>query len=120
MSYKTLLVHVDHSRHAPQRIRIAAEIALRENAHLTGIAMTGVSRYLLDSMRVPNEGAVLKTHIGFLKHQAEKALDGRGRVLLRPSGTEPLLRVMVEGEPRDAIEAAAASIADAVRTAASG
>lgn len=29
---------------------------------------------------------------------AEKALDGKGRVLLRSSGTEPLLRVMVEGE----------------------
>ncbi|QEP44899.1 phosphoglucosamine mutase [Ectothiorhodospiraceae bacterium BW-2] len=29
---------------------------------------------------------------------AEEALAGRGRVLLRPSGTEPLLRVMVEGE----------------------
>jgi hypothetical protein len=28
---------------------------------------------------------------------AEAALDGKGRVLLRPSGTEPLLRVMVEG-----------------------
>jgi phosphoglucosamine mutase len=54
------------------------------------------------------------------QEQAEKALDGRGRVLLRPSGTEPLLRVMVEGEPRDAIEAAAASIADAVKRAAAG
>lgn len=29
---------------------------------------------------------------------AEGQLDGRGRVLLRPSGTEPLIRVMVEGE----------------------
>jgi len=29
---------------------------------------------------------------------AEKQLDGRGRVLLRPSGTEPVIRVMVEGE----------------------
>jgi len=29
---------------------------------------------------------------------AEARLDGRGRVLLRPSGTEPVLRVMVEGE----------------------
>ena len=28
----------------------------------------------------------------------EKQLDGRGRVLLRPSGTEPVVRVMVEGE----------------------
>lgn len=75
MSYKTILVHVDDSTHAPQRIRIAADIALRENAHLTGLALTGVSRYLLDTMRVPDDGAVLKTHVGFLRKQAEKALD---------------------------------------------
>ncbi len=49
---------------------------------------------------------------------AEHSLNGRGRVLLRPSGTEPVLRVMVEGEPREAIESAARSIADAVRRAA--
>jgi phosphoglucosamine mutase len=46
---------------------------------------------------------------------AEKALNGKGRVLLRPSGTEPVLRVMVEGEPRKVIESAAKSIADVVR-----
>jgi len=51
---------------------------------------------------------------------AEKSLDGRGRVLLRPSGTEPVLRVMVEGEPREAIESAAETIASAVRSAAAG
>jgi len=48
----------------------------------------------------------------------EKSLDGKGRVLLRPSGTEPVLRVMVEGEPRAAIESGANSIAAAVRQAA--
>ena len=52
--------------------------------------------------------------------QAERALNGRGRVLLRPSGTEPVLRVMVEGEPREAIESAAKSIAETVRKAAAG
>ena len=51
---------------------------------------------------------------------AEKALSGRGRILLRPSGTEPVLRVMVEGEPREAIESAANAIASAVRSAATG
>jgi phosphoglucosamine mutase len=50
---------------------------------------------------------------------AERALNGKGRVLLRPSGTEPVLRVMVEGEPREVIESAANSIASAVRRAAS-
>jgi len=52
------------------------------------------------------------------RSEAEKSLNGRGRVLLRPSGTEPLLRVMVEGEPRQVVEAAANSIAAAVRRAA--
>ena len=49
---------------------------------------------------------------------AERSLNGRGRILLRPSGTEPVLRVMVEGEPREVIESAANSIAAAVRRAA--
>jgi len=48
---------------------------------------------------------------------AEHSLNGRGRVLLRPSGTEPVLRVMVEGEPKEVIESAANSIAAAVRAA---
>jgi phosphoglucosamine mutase len=49
------------------------------------------------------------------RSRAERSLNGRGRVLLRPSGTEPVLRVMVEGEPREAIESAAKSIAETVR-----
>lgn len=47
--------------------------------------------------------------------EVELALDGKGRVLLRPSGTEPLLRVMVEGEDRQLVEQSAQRIADVVR-----
>lgn len=50
--------------------------------------------------------------------QAEQVLNGKGRVLLRPSGTEPLLRVMVEGEDETLVLAQAEAIAGAVRTAA--
>ncbi len=39
--------------------------------------------------------------------KVEKDLEGRGRVLIRPSGTEPVIRVMVEGEDRDQIETVA-------------
>ena len=47
--------------------------------------------------------------------EAESKLDGKGRVLLRPSGTEPLLRVMVEGEDGVLVRQCAEKIAGVVR-----
>ncbi|MGZ5081085.1 MAG: phosphoglucosamine mutase [Usitatibacter sp.] len=47
--------------------------------------------------------------------KAEADLAGSGRVLLRPSGTEPVVRVMVEGEDRAHVQALADAIAAAVR-----
>jgi phosphoglucosamine mutase len=49
---------------------------------------------------------------------AEAGLAGRGRVLLRPSGTEPVIRVMVEGEDAGRVRALADRIAAAVKDAA--
>jgi len=47
--------------------------------------------------------------------EAECELDGVGRVVLRPSGTEPLVRVMVEGKNKAEVERWADSIAATVR-----
>lgn len=49
---------------------------------------------------------------------AERRLAGRGRVLLRSSGTEPVIRVMVEGEDPALVESLAAGIAEVVRASA--
>jgi phosphoglucosamine mutase len=46
---------------------------------------------------------------------AETELAGRGRVLLRPSGTEPLIRVMVEGEDQALVNKLVASLASCVQ-----
>jgi phosphoglucosamine mutase len=48
---------------------------------------------------------------------AEQELAGTGRVLLRPSGTEPLVRVMVEASTVEQAQAVAERLAEAVRTA---
>ncbi|GBE02107.1 phosphoglucosamine mutase [bacterium BMS3Bbin06] len=47
--------------------------------------------------------------------KAELQLNGRGRVLVRPSGTEPKIRVMVEGSDRELIRRVAQRIAKAIR-----
>jgi phosphoglucosamine mutase len=50
--------------------------------------------------------------------EAEAELDGTGRILIRPSGTEPVIRVMAEGEDSAQVEAVVDRICDAVRKAA--
>ncbi len=52
--------------------------------------------------------------------EVEEALQGRGRVVLRPSGTEPVVRVTIEAADAAEVERLAAKLADAVTAAANG
>ena len=49
---------------------------------------------------------------------AEASLNGSGRVLVRKSGTEPLIRVMAEGDDEALVDGAIRDIVDAVKSAA--
>ena len=55
---------------------------------------------------------MVKVDEGVLKrqHQLEEGMNGNGRILVRPSGTEPVIRIMVEGLDREAIMNAAKSM----------
>lgn len=50
--------------------------------------------------------------------EAQRAVEGRGRAFLRPSGTEPVVRVTVEADDAALVDATLATLADAVRAAA--
>jgi phosphoglucosamine mutase len=50
--------------------------------------------------------------------EAEAELNGGGRLVIRPSGTEPLIRVMAEGDDADQVERVVARICEAVQAAA--
>jgi phosphoglucosamine mutase len=62
----------------------------------------------------PLEDAKVKTAIA----SAEKKLDGQGRLVIRPSGTEPVIRVMGEGDDRELVEAAVDHVVEALAAAA--
>ncbi|GAB3550778.1 universal stress protein [Noviherbaspirillum agri] len=77
MPYKTVLVHVDNDKHAGERIKIAARIAMNEEAHLIGAAPSGVSRFIYQSKFIYEGGAMsthLDGHLDELRNHAKEAL----------------------------------------------
>ncbi|NLT12964.1 MAG: phosphoglucosamine mutase [Clostridiales bacterium] len=72
---------------------------------------------VVKSARVLNgnkEKAMNDEEIKRLCRQKEEALNGKGRVLVRASGTEPVIRVMLEGEDKDAITGMADTLVDLI------
>lgn len=74
MTYKNILVHIEDSISSSMRTKIAYELATSFNAHLTGIAVTGISRYVFEgsdfSVSDPNIGI----HLNDLHKRAERAV----------------------------------------------
>ena len=92
--------------------------ALRDQQQSLAQAVADLTLYpqILVNVRVA-KGADYSAHasVRAAVTAAETALHGSGRVLLRPSGTEPLLRVMVEGEDGEKVRHWAETIAQVVR-----
>ncbi|WP_019142687.1 universal stress protein [Noviherbaspirillum massiliense] len=74
MSYKTIVVHIDKSRQATQRVETAAMIALHENAHLMGTATTGVSKYFYQTMALAPGDPAIAPHLDMLQQRAKESL----------------------------------------------
>ena len=74
MAYPTILVHVDDSPQQAERVRLAAQLALRAGGHLIGAAPTGVSRFLYHSMPPDKDDPTLALHLDMLRAQARAAL----------------------------------------------
>jgi phosphoglucosamine mutase len=82
-------------------------------------ALQSLTLYPQLMINVRTDASVALDHPVIVAKQAdiERQLADKGRVLLRASGTEPLIRVMVEGEDDALVQALASELADAVRAA---
>lgn len=76
MTFQTILVHVDASRHAPARLRLGARLAQRHGAHLVGAAATGIPRAVFPSGYAPKPDTLEANCFGGLGDVARRALAG--------------------------------------------
>lgn len=94
--------------------------AMRESGQTLSGLTEGFVRYpqVLVNVRVRDKKPFMDVPtIAARKEQIEKQLGANGRLLLRYSGTEPLARVMVEGEDKTEIENLAAELAAEIKAA---
>jgi phosphoglucosamine mutase len=76
---------------------------------LDGIAI--YPQVLINVKTQPNYNWQADHKLGAMVSKVEQSLIGKGRVLIRPSGTEPVLRVMVEANEQTLAQASAEAIA---------
>ncbi|HET9029056.1 MAG TPA: phosphoglucosamine mutase [Candidatus Aquilonibacter sp.] len=82
------------------------------------VAEIVVAPQILVNVRTPHKDVLNEADVQAAIVAAEAALKGAGRLLIRPSGTEPLIRVMAEGDDRAQIEAVAQRLAGEIEQAA--
>lgn len=98
MPYKTILVHVDQTPRAAQRIDLAARLALKYGAHLVGTAMTGISPYVFPIGGFDMAAPTLPYPIDNLRAEADRALDAF-EARARGAGLQSIERRRIDDEP---------------------
>ena len=114
--------HIILPEHLPTGDGLATALAVLRVMEVTGRELADLAGELvtfpqtLVNVRVRQKAAVgsIPAIQGAID-RVESALNGQGRVLVRYSGTEPLLRIMIEGPTQAEVNAWAAEIATAVR-----
>jgi phosphoglucosamine mutase len=97
-------------------LQVLAEMARRGRSLQELLAPMEILPQELINVRIERPLSLEDPVIVEAVRRSEARLDRRGRVLLRPSGTEPLIRVMVEGESADEVRAEAEALAEIVRS----
>jgi len=92
---------------------------IRESGSTLAELVAGMPRYpqTMVNVRVATQPDLSSASVQESVLEVERQLGDRGRVVLRASGTEPVVRVMVEGEDAEEVEALASQLAAAISAA---
>ena len=114
------IIFLDHNTTGDGLVTALQVAAILKESGKTFSELAGVMKELpqiLVNAKVPNEKKNIyleDAEIIAAIQEVEAKLNGVGRVLIRPSGTEPLVRVMLEGENQEEINEMANRIANLI------
>ncbi len=113
--------HIIMLEHATTGDGVLTSLHLLAAVNRRGLSMAAAARmmpkYPQVLLNVPGDGSLLGPGLAAAVSKAETKLGGDGRVLVRPSGTEPKIRLMVQARDADLAEEIIVQLADAVRLA---
>ncbi|ERP90335.1 phosphoglucosamine mutase [Alcanivorax sp. P2S70] len=96
-------------------LQVLAALARRGDSLAEAVADVAMLPQVMINVRGPNrDGFEALPAVKAAVADAEAKLAGNGRILLRPSGTEPLVRVMIEGKDSEQVETLCRELADVV------
>ncbi len=99
-------------------LQVLAELVRQNKAASEVLHLFDPVPQLLKNVRFSGGRPLQDTKVQQAIADAEGALNGKGRLVIRASGTEPLIRVMAEGDDAAQVEQVVDAICDAVREAA--
>lgn len=99
-------------------LQVLAALSRRDQSLADAVADVALLPQTMINVRGPNrDGFMDKAEVKAAMAEVETKLAGNGRILLRPSGTEPLVRVMIEGKDPDQVASLCRELADVVEKA---
>ena len=99
-------------------LQVLAELILQNKPASDVLHLFDTVPQLLKNVRFTGGKPLEADSVKRVIAEAEAELNGRGRLVIRPSGTEPVIRVMAEGDDAGQVERVVDAICDAVKEAA--
>jgi phosphoglucosamine mutase len=116
--------HIIMSEHATTGDGVLTSLQLLAAVNRLGVSLAAAAKmmpkYPQVLVNVPGDASQLGPEVAAAVARAREQLGGNGRVLVRPSGTEPAIRLMVQAEDASLAERVVGQLADEVRLALAG